>query len=80
MYSEGELPILARFSTQATNDDGELVDIDVIEKSYIKIDMNYVPDSVGNYDEFEVNAIMTGHKHDATVAKQFKLAPRRLKK
>jgi len=78
LYSEGELPILARFSTQAIDDAGDTVDVDILEKSYIKIDMNYVPASAGNYDEFEINAIMTGYKHDATVAKQFKLAPRRV--
>lgn len=77
MYTEGELPILARFKTTATNDTGVSESVDIVRHSYIKVPTQYVPDKTSVTDEFDIVDVLTFNMHDAALAKQHKLAPRR---
>jgi len=79
LYSEGDLPVLARFGKQAIADNDTIVNVDILVKSYIIVDPQYVPDNFEGYDEFEIVDLVGGNMHDAVIAKQYKLAPRRIK-
>ena len=79
IFTEDQLPILARMPRKATADDAVIRNIDVIRRSYIKIDMEFIPDSVEKAEEFEVVDILLGQAHDAAVNPMHIIAPRRLK-
>jgi len=80
MHVEDELPILARFARTAKNDSGSNSAVNILKGSYIKIGMNYVPEtfSYDGIEEFSIIDIMLGHIHDAVTNKQYIIAPRRV--
>lgn len=78
IYAEDETPIIARFGRTATDDDGVTVNVDISVHSYIRIEMEYVPNNYSDTDEFEIVSVALGNAHDAVIAKVFKLAPRRV--
>ena len=80
MHVEDELPILARFGRLARNDEGSNSPVNIIKGSYIKIEMQYIPEtfSYDGIEEFDIVDIMLGHIHDAVTNKQWIIAPRRV--
>lgn len=71
LYTENEpLPITARFK----ND----IDSKIVIESYIKVDMQYMPDQYDE-DEFEIINVYVGPIQNIQVVKQWLLAPRRKK-
>lgn len=79
VFAEHELPILARFKTEAFADDHTIRQVDVLVGSYVKIPLQFVPDKYSKTDEFEIVDLLTGKMHDSVVAKVYKLAPKRTK-
>ncbi len=77
VFTEGELPIIARLKTEAQADDGTIRQIDVLMHSYVRIPHQFVPDRYSKTDEFEIVDLLTGPFHDATLTAIYKLAPRR---
>ena len=78
LFTEGDLPILARFGRDVTASNSTIQQVDVIKGSYIAIAPQYVPDKFEGQDEFEIVDVLIGKMHDAIVAKLFKIAPRRI--
>jgi len=78
-FSEENLPIIARFRNLATNEDGEEVEVDVTLGSYVKVNIQNIPNKYQDNDEFEVVDVLVGNVHDALLARIYQLAPRRVK-
>jgi len=76
-FTEEDIPIVARFGRTATNTLGAEVQVDVVVRSYIKVPIQYIPNSYSHTDEFEVVDTLIGNVHDAVTNKLFRLAPRR---
>jgi len=79
LFAENELPILARFQTEAYADNGTIKIADIIIKSYFKVAIQFVPTKYSKTDEFEIVDTLTSNKHDAVISQIFKCAPRRTK-
>jgi len=79
LFAEKELPIIARFQTEAQADDDTIRMIDIIVRSYFKIPIQHVPASIAKTDEFEVIDVLTDRMHDAVINQVYKCAPRRTK-
>lgn len=77
IYTEGEIPILARFGRKATNDAGTEVDVDVSIHSYIKLALQYIPENYSDTEKFEIASVGIGNFHDAAIIQMYKLVPRR---
>jgi hypothetical protein len=77
LFAENELPIIARFKTEAYADDHTIRQVDVLVGSYVRIPVQFVPGKYSKTDEFEIVDLLTGPFHDAVVSKVYKLAPRR---
>jgi len=73
---EDEMPILIRLPNQATKDSGALVNIDIVRRSYFKIDPEYIPSNITNPVEFELTAAAIDRMHDAALTKIWKAVPR----
>jgi len=67
LFGEDENPVLARFKRLP----------EVIEKSYIKVESRYIPDSF-DVDEFEVTDILMSNFYDSEVYRYVKLNARRV--
>ncbi|MHA1591100.1 MAG: hypothetical protein ACTSUP_01185 [Candidatus Heimdallarchaeaceae archaeon] len=77
LHVDGELPIIVRFPYEATDDDGNIVDVDILRHSYFGIEPEYIPENYEGIEEFELVDIMLDKFHDAVVVKSFKAVPRR---
>lgn len=77
IFTEDEIPILARFKESVTNDEGDAVNVDIGLKSYVKVAFQFVPGNYSDTDEFEIVDILLGAMHDAMVSKIYRLTPRR---
>lgn len=77
IYTEDQLPILAKMPRKMRADDLVVREVDVIRRSYIKINLEFVPDNTEKAEEFEIVDILNGPMHDATISKTHVLAPRR---
>lgn len=77
LYVEGELPIVVWFGNKAYNENNELVDVDIIRHSYIKVMPEYVPDNFEGLEEFELVDVIIKSMHDAVLVKSWKAVPRR---
>lgn len=80
IFAENESPMIARLASSAKSVESgeEIEDIEVVPRSYVKIPIQYVPDSIET-DEFELVNTNIPHMHDAVAVKLWKLAPRRVK-
>lgn len=78
VFNENELPIIGYFSHTIKDVAGNPVPIDILIGSYIKIDTQYVPDTIDT-EYFDVVDVVVPGMHEKLVTKAFKLAPRRIK-
>jgi len=76
-FSEETTPILTRFLSYGTNDQGEEENIDVIIGSYFKVNPKYIPSNYQGEDEFEVVDILIGEVHDSMISRVYHVVPRR---
>lgn len=83
IFVEGELPILVWLPLKATalegSQAGQEVDVDVVQRSYIRINPEFVPGNVTDPQEFDVVDVVIKGTHDAVVLKGAKCVPRRIK-
>jgi len=83
LYVEGQKPILAYLPNRATalggSEEGEEVEINIVQHSYIKMLPEYIPDDQSGVEEYEIINIGTPHIHDAVINRVYSLAPRRVK-
>jgi hypothetical protein len=77
LYVDGELPIMVYFPYEATDDDGELVAVDILRHSYFSIEPEFIPSNYEGLEEFELVDIVVDKHHDKVVVKSFKAVPRR---
>lgn len=83
LFTEGRLPILARFGNKATpltgSNAGTAIEVDIPIRSYFRMSPEFVPSDYAGTEEFEiVNEAIDG-MHDAILTKMFSVAPRRVK-
>jgi hypothetical protein len=82
IYTEDELPILVWIPLVATalegDSIGQQVDIDVVQKSYLQINPEFIPDNTSDTQEFEVVDLTIKGTHDAVILKGAKCVPRRI--
>lgn len=79
LFTEETLPILVWFGHTATNQSGQLVNVDIVPHSYFVLGAQYVPGNFTEDEEFEIVNIGVRSMHDAMVLKSFSAAPRRKK-
>jgi len=77
LFTEETLPILVWFGHQATNQSGEVVNVDIVQHSYFKLNAQYIPGNFTEAEEFEIVNIGVRGMHDAMVLKSYSAAPRR---
>jgi hypothetical protein len=84
LYTEGTIPILARFPFVATLLEGSGVgteaEVDIPVKSYFRIAPEFVPDDYSGIEDFEVIDIGTESIHDSVLTQIYKIAPRRVER
>lgn len=79
LFVEGELPILMYLPRQAVlTRTGARVDVDVIRGSYVKVNLQYVPQNRQSGDEFELVDVRIRSMHDAEIVNIWKAVPRRI--
>jgi len=82
IYVEDELPILVWVPLLVTalegDDIGTEVEVDTVQKSYISIAPEFIPEDTTAVQEFEVVDVIVKGTHDAVVLKGFKCVPRRI--
>lgn len=77
LFTEESLPILVWMGHVATNQSGEVVNVDIVQHSYFKLNAQYIPGNFTEAEEFEIVNIGVRGMHDAMVLKSFSAAPRR---
>jgi hypothetical protein len=84
IYTEDDIPMVIWVPYKATalegSEAGSLVDIDVVQKSYIKIEQEFIPDNTKDVTEFELVDIRIKGTHDSVIGKSFKGVPRRIER
>ena len=82
IFTEDELPILVWIPLKATalegSEAGSVVEVDVVQKSYIRINPEFIPNDVSETQEFEVVDLTIKGTHDAVILKGAKCVPRRI--
>ena len=82
LYTEGMLPIVARFGNRATavsgSEAGEVVDVDICKNSYFTIEPEYIPNNYVGAESFELVDEAIRGMHDAVIVKAFSIVPRRI--
>lgn len=82
IFVENEIPILVWLPNTATalegSEQGQVVDIDVVQKSYIRIAPEMIPGKYQNVQELEVVDVIVKGMHDAIIYKGYKCVPRRV--
>jgi len=82
LYTEGMLPIVARFGNRATvvsgSEAGEVVDVDICKNSYFTIEPEYIPNNYVGAESFELVDEAIRGMHDAVIVKAFSITPRRV--
>jgi hypothetical protein len=77
VFVEDELPILVTLPQKATNKAGALVNVDIIQHSYIAVSLEHVPDNKTMGNEFELVDQAIRGMHDAEITRIWKAVPRR---
>lgn len=77
VFVENELAILVRLPSQCTDKNGELVDVDILKGSFIRVPLEYVPSNLQKSSEFELVDQLITKMHDAAIVKAWKAVPRR---
>jgi hypothetical protein len=84
LFVEGTTPILGRFGNKATpltgSQAGQLIEVDIVKRSYFRIVPEFVPNDYSGVEDFEVVDIATDSIHDAVLTKMYSIAPRRIKR
>jgi hypothetical protein len=80
IYVENELPLIVWMPTEAVDDNGNLVKINILRKSYIKVDIAFIPTNTGfdGNEEFILTTPIIYNAHDAVAVERWKAVPRRI--
>jgi len=83
LFTEGRLPITARFGNKLTSLEGspkgQLVSVDIPIRSYFRISPEFIPSNYVGAEEFEIVNVAAEGMHDAVLLKTYSVAPRRIK-
>jgi hypothetical protein len=82
VFAEDSLPIIGKFGRKAApvlgSNAGTNVEVDIIQGSWFRISLEYVPENVSEFTDFEVVNIIAPEVHDAMIWKEFLIAPMRI--
>ena len=82
LFVEGQAPILAYFPNKVTyadgSNEGDLVEVDIVQRSYIRILPEYIPDDTKGVEEYEIVNVGTKNMQDAVCVQIYSLVPRRV--
>ena len=81
LFVEGQLPILAYFPNKVKyadgSNEGDSVEVDIVQRSYIRILPEFIPDDVEGVEEYEIVNVGTKNMQDAICVQIYSLVPRR---
>lgn len=77
VFTEDESPMLAWFGRKASLN-GTEVDVDIVPRSYFRVDLEFVPGNQKQNGEFEIVDQIPGKLHDAVIRKGFLITHRRV--
>jgi len=84
IYTEDEIPMVIWLPNKATalegSEAGTEVDIDIIQRSYIRVNPEFIPNNTTDVTEFELVDLRIKGMHDKVVIKAFKAVPRRIER
>jgi len=84
IYVENDLPMVIWMPNTATalegSEAGTDVSIDVVQRSYIKVNPEFIPNNTTDVTEYELVDLSVRGFHDAVVVKAFKGVPRRMER
>jgi len=84
IYVEEEIPMVVWLPNKATalegSESGTEVDVDIVQRSYIRINPEFIPNNVTDVIEFELVDLKVKGMHDAVLVKAYKGVPRRVER
>jgi hypothetical protein len=84
IFTEDELPMIIWLPNKATALEGDQagseVDIDIIQRSYIRVNPEFIPDNTTDVTEYELVDLRVRNFHDKVVVKAYKGVPRRVER
>jgi len=82
IYTEDDIPMVIWLPNQATalegSEIGTEVDVDIIQRSYIRVTPEFVPNNTTDVTEFELVDLRIKGTHDSVLVKAYKGVPRRI--
>jgi len=82
VYTEDDVPMVIWLPNQATalegSETGTEVDVDIVQRSYIRINPEFIPNNTTDVTEFELVDMKIGGMSDASLVKAYKGVPRRI--
>jgi hypothetical protein len=82
LFVEGQTPILAYFPNKVAyadgSNEGDLVEVDIVQRSYIRIAPEFIPDDTEGVEEYEIVNVGTKNMQDAICVQIYSLVPRRV--
>lgn len=84
IYTEDEIPMVIWLPNKATalegSEVGTEVDVDIIQRSYIRVNPEFIPNNVMDITEFELVDLKIKGTHDSVLVKAYKGVPRRIER
>lgn len=84
IYSEDDLPMIIWMPNKATALEGvhagTEVDVDIVQRSYVRIAPEFIPGNVEDVTEYELVDLRIRGTHDSVLTKAFKGVPRRIRR
>jgi len=84
VYTEDDIPMIIWMPNKATalegSEVGTEVSIDVVQRSYIRVNPEFIPSNTTDVTEYELVDIQIRGFHDASIVRAFKGVPRRVER
>jgi hypothetical protein len=84
IFTEDEIPMLIWMPNKAKALEGTqigvVVDIDIVQRSYIRINPEFIPDNTTDVTEYELVDLRVRGTHDSVLGKAYKGVPRRIER
>ena len=84
IYTDDEFPMVIWLPNKATalegSEVGTEVDVDIVQRSYIKVEPEFIPDNTTDVTKYELVDLRIKGTHDKVILKAFKGAPRRIER
>lgn len=84
IFTEDEPPMVIWMPNKATalegSEVGNVVDIDIVQRSYIRVNPEFIPNNTTDVTEFELVDLRIRGIHDAVISKAYKGVPRRIER